>query len=48
MSTHNIDFYKDLTNIIFQLSSNMQLISSSVLPKHTDHGQASLRPFTCT
>ena len=26
---HNIGFYKDLTNIIFQLSSNTRLISSS-------------------
>ena len=29
MSTHNIGFYKDLTKIIFQLSSNTQLISSA-------------------
>ena len=29
MSTHNIGFYEDLTKIIFQLSSNMHLISSS-------------------
>ena len=29
MSTHNIDFYEDLTKIIFQISSNMHLISSS-------------------
>ena len=29
MSTHNIDFYEDLTKIIFQLSSNTHLISSS-------------------
>ena len=30
MSTHNIGFYEDLTKIIFQLSSNTRLISSSV------------------
>ena len=30
MSTNNISFYEDLTNIIFQLSSNTHLISSSV------------------
>ena len=29
MSTHNIGFYEDLTKIIFQISSNMHLISSS-------------------
>ena len=29
MSTHNIGFYEDLTKIIFQLSSNKHLISSS-------------------
>ena len=29
MSTHNIGFYEDMTKIIFQLSSNMHLISSS-------------------
>ena len=29
MSIHNIDFYEDLTKIIFQISSNMHLISSS-------------------
>ena len=29
MSTHNIGFYKDFTKIIFQLSSNAHLISSS-------------------
>ena len=28
MSTYNIDFYEDLTKIIFQLSSNTHLISS--------------------
>ena len=31
MSTHNIGFYEDLTKIIFRLSSNTHLISSSVL-----------------
>ena len=30
MNTHNIGFYKDLTNIIFELSTNMHLISSAV------------------
>ena len=29
MSTHNIGFYEDLTKIIFQLSSDTHLISSS-------------------
>ena len=29
MSTHNIGFYKDLTEIIFQLSSNTHLICIS-------------------
>ena len=29
MSTHNIGFFEDLTKVIFQLSSNMHLISSS-------------------
>ena len=29
MSTHNIGFYEDLTKIIFELSSNTHLISSS-------------------
>ena len=31
MSTHNTGFNEDLTKIIFQLSSNMHLISSSEL-----------------
>ena len=31
MSTQNIGFHEDLTKIIFQLSSNTHLISSSVL-----------------
>ena len=31
MSTHNIDFYEDLTKIIFELSSNTHLISSADL-----------------
>ena len=30
MSTHNIGFYEDLTKIIFELSSNMHLISPAV------------------
>ena len=29
MSTHNIGFYEDLTKIIFELSSNMHLMSSA-------------------
>ena len=29
MSTHNIGFYEDLTKKIFELSSNMHLISSA-------------------
>ena len=29
MSIHNIGFYEDLTKIIFELSSNMHLISSA-------------------
>ena len=33
MSTHNIGFCADLTKIIFQLSSNMHLIPSSVVSK---------------
>ena len=31
MNTHNIGFYEDLTKIIFELSSNMHLISSAGL-----------------
>ena len=31
MSTHNIGFYEDLTKIIFELSSNMHLISSAAV-----------------
>ena len=33
MNIHNIGFYEDLTKNLFQLSSNMHLISSSVLRK---------------
>ena len=29
MSTHKIGFYEDLTKIIYELSSNMHLISSA-------------------
>ena len=29
MSTHNIGFYEDLTKLIFELLSNMHLISSA-------------------
>ena len=29
MSTHNTGFYEDLTKVLFQLSSNTHLISSS-------------------
>ena len=31
MSTHNIGFYEDMTKIIFELSSNSHLISSTAL-----------------
>ena len=31
MSTHNIGFYEDLTQITFELSSNTHLISSAVV-----------------
>ena len=31
MSTHNIGFYEEISKIIFQLSSNTHLISSSGL-----------------
>ena len=34
MSSHNIGFYEDLTKIIFQLSSNTHLISSSESSKY--------------
>ena len=36
MSTHNIGFYEDLTKIIFELSSNMHLISSAACVKKKD------------
>ena len=32
MSTHNVGFNEDLTKIIFKLSSNTHLISSSEVP----------------
>ena len=35
MSTNNVGFYEDLTKIIIQLSSNMHLISSSVIPSES-------------
>ena len=35
MSTHNVGFYEDLTKIVFQLSSNMHLSSSSGFVKYT-------------
>ena len=38
MSTHNIGFYEDLTKIIFELSSNTHLISSSE-KKTKNHAQ---------
>ena len=38
MSTHNIGFYEDLTKIIFQISSNTHLISSSISHYHTHMG----------
>ena len=34
MGTHNIGSYEDLTKIVFQLSSNMHLISSSEVLKN--------------
>ena len=33
MSTHNIGFNEDLTKIIFELSSNIHLISSAAMMK---------------
>ena len=45
MSTLNIGFYEDLTKIIFKLSSNTHLISSSeiaILNHHT-HTQANCK-----
>ena len=45
MSTHNIGFYEDLTKIIFELSSNMHLISSA---EHGSPEQTSLRQITTT
>ena len=36
MCTHNIDFYEDLTKIIFELSSNTHLISSAALSSQTE------------
>ena len=37
MSTHNIGFYEDLTQIIFQLSSNTYLDSSSLYTSTYQH-----------
>ena len=34
MSTHNIGFYEDLTNIIFELASNTHLIPTLFLLLH--------------
>ena len=42
MSTHNIGLYEDLTNIIFELSSNTHLISSAVLQLHEARIQPSV------
>ena len=41
MSTHNIDFYEDLTKLSFnyhQILSNMHLISSSVTVTNDEEG----------
>ena len=43
MSTHNIDFYEDLTKFIFELSSNTHLISSA-----EKYFQSSRKTITCT
>ena len=40
MSTHNIGFYEDFTKIIFELSSNMHLISSAGVFDHLRHKSA--------
>ena len=37
MSTHTIGFYEEMTNIIFQISSNMHLICSSGNDKITNN-----------
>ena len=52
MSTHNIGFYEDLTKIIFELSSNMHLISSAVVDTqkcigHGCYGVSSECPQRC-
>ena len=47
ISTHNIGFYEDLKNIIFQLSSNThQVISSSdfIFIIHSSYSKRNLRP----
>ena len=41
MSTHNIGFYEDLTEIIFELSSNMHLIFSAVYVPANHKGKRS-------
>ena len=38
MSTHNIDFYEDLTKIIFKLSLKTHLISSAG-ERRDSHGE---------
>ena len=44
MSTHNIGFYEDLTKIVFELSSNMHLISSAVSSPIVSWAMACQRP----
>ena len=43
MSTHNIGFYEDLTKIIFELSSNMHLISSAVIARLSSNTHLSVQ-----
>ena len=46
MSTHNIDFYEDLTKIIFEVSSNTHLISSTEDGSQNMRKQEKHFPFT--
>ena len=39
MSTHNIGVYKDLTKIIFELSSNTHLIDNEVISSRSGSSQ---------
>ena len=47
MSTHNIGFYEDLTKIIFELSSNMHLISSAVIALHFSYAIPQTTEYVC-